>query len=66
MSEYQKQLQHLVTLGRIPAWKEHVWHRLQELDKTTVFAGIKDEAVAMLQKPPAAQAVAGQSSPPPC
>ena len=66
MSEYQKQLQHLTTLGRLPAWKEHVWHRLQELDKTTVFAGIKDEAVAMLRKPPAAQAVAGPSSTPPC
>lgn len=52
-------MEHLVTLGRIPGWKEHVWHRLQELDKTTVFAGIKDEAVAMLRKPPAAPGVGG-------
>ena len=66
MSEYQKQLEHLTTLGRIPGWKEHVWHRLQELDKLPGFAGIKDEAVAMLRKPPAAQAVAAPSSTPPC
>lgn len=66
MSEYQKQLEHLLTLGRMPAWKEHVWHRLQELDKLPGFAGIKDEAVSMLQKPPDAQAVAAPSSTPPC
>lgn len=59
MSEYQKQLQHLVTLGRIPAWKEHVWHRLQELDKLPGFQGIKHEAVAMLKKRPAAPDAGG-------
>lgn len=59
MSEYQKQLQHLTTLGRLPAWKEHVWHRLQELDKLPGFQGIKDEAVELLKKPPAAPGVGG-------
>ena len=64
--EYQKQLQHLTTLGRLPAWKEHVWHRLQELEKMPGFQGIKEEAVAMLKKPPAAQAAAAPSSTQPC
>lgn len=59
MSEYQKQLRHLTTLGRLPAWKEHVWHSLQELDKLPGFKGIKDEAVALLKKPPAAPDVGG-------
>ena len=37
------QLDHLLQMALIDGWKEYVWHRVKELDKTQLFTGIKSQ-----------------------
>jgi hypothetical protein len=37
------QLDHLLQMALINGWKEYVWHRVKELDKTQLFTGIKSQ-----------------------
>ena len=48
--EYTKQLHHLSTLAEHPGWKAYVWERLQELDQVPLFAGIKADVVAEVER----------------
>jgi hypothetical protein len=48
-SEYEQQAQHLTSLALQPAWKAYVWHRLNELDQSPLFAGIKDEVLKRIE-----------------
>lgn len=47
--EYEKQAQHLTSLALQEAWKAYVWQRLQELDQTPLFAGLKDEVLKRIE-----------------
>jgi hypothetical protein len=47
--EYEQQAQHLTSLALQDAWKQYVWHRLQELDQSPLFAGIKDEVLKRIE-----------------
>jgi hypothetical protein len=47
--EYEKQVQHLARLGPDPAWREYIWQRLNELDQTPMFAGIKDDVIQRIE-----------------
>jgi len=48
-AEYEKQAAHLSSLAQQEAWKAYVWHRLNELDQTPLFAGIKDEVLRRVE-----------------
>ncbi len=48
-AEYEKNAAHLSTLALNPAWKAYVWQRLNELDQTPLFAGIKDEVLRRVE-----------------
>jgi hypothetical protein len=37
------QLDHLIWMAQFDGWKEYVWHRVKELDKTQLFMGIKSQ-----------------------
>ena len=45
MTEYEKQLAHLIKLASNPATKEHSWFRAKELERceTGMWAGIAQE-----------------------
>jgi len=48
-AEYEKQAQHLTSLAIHPAWKAYIWHRLQELDQTPLFEGIKADVLRRIE-----------------
>lgn len=48
-AEYEKQAAHLTSLALNPAWKQYIWQRLNELDQTPLFAGIKDEVLKRIE-----------------
>ena len=48
-AEYEKQAAHLSSLATDPTWKAYVWQRLQELDQTPLFAGIKDDVLNRIE-----------------
>jgi hypothetical protein len=48
-AEYEKQAAHLSSLATEPAWKAYIWHRLNELDQVSLFAGIKDEVLRRVE-----------------
>lgn len=48
-AEYEHQAAHLTSLALQPAWKQYIWHRLNELDQTPLFAGIKDEVLRRVE-----------------
>ena len=45
MTDYEKQLAHLVKLASNPAIKEYAWHRAKELERceTGMWAGIAED-----------------------
>ncbi len=47
--EYEKQAQHLTSLALQEAWKAYVWQRLQELDQTPLFSGIKSDVLKRIE-----------------
>lgn len=49
MTEYDKQVEHLTSLATHPAWKAYIWHRLQELDQTPLFEGIKADVLRRIE-----------------
>lgn len=48
-AEYEKQAQHLTSLALNPGWKQYIWHRLNELDQTPLFAGIKGDVLRRIE-----------------
>ena len=60
MTEYEKQLAHLIKLASNPATKEHSWSRAKELEscETGMWAGIAQELKErMLAQQPASSNV---------
>jgi hypothetical protein len=49
-AEYQAQLQHLISLARLPDWKLYAWNRAKELDadKSGLFHGIAQDLTAAM------------------
>ena len=43
MTEYQKQVDHLAELSKLPGFREHILERLRELENDPGFAGITNE-----------------------
>ena len=41
MTEYEKQIEHLTQMSKTPGFRDHLLHRLDELDKAQGFIGIK-------------------------
>ncbi len=52
MTDYEKQLAHLIKLASQPSTKEHSWHRAKELERceTGMWAGIAEELKAHMLK----------------
>ncbi len=50
MTEYEHQIAHLSTLAKQEAWKHYIWARLQELDQTPMFSGIKEAVIAQVEQ----------------
>jgi hypothetical protein len=48
-AEYEKQAAHLSSLALNEAWKAYIWQRLNELDQTPLFAGLKDEVLRRVE-----------------
>lgn len=49
-AEFQRQLQHLTTMARLPGWKAYAWRRAQDLDAEAsgLFAGMADALKAAM------------------
>jgi hypothetical protein len=52
-AEYQAQLDHLISLARLPDWKAYAWRRAKELeaDESGLFRGLPDSLTAAMSKP---------------
>lgn len=49
MTEYQKQVDHLSELSKLPGMREHVLTRLRELEDEPGFAGITQDVFARVR-----------------
>ena len=56
MTEYQNQVNHLTELSKLPGFREHVLHRLAELENEPGFAGITQDVFARVRAEKAANA----------
>lgn len=45
LGTYERIMQHYLNLARIPGWKQHVWFRVQELDRepSGLFRGFQKD-----------------------
>jgi hypothetical protein len=64
---YQTQLQWLVALAHIPAWKAYAWHRALELDAdlSGLWTGIADDLKSRIPGPAKATESGPQCPPKP-
>ena len=56
MTEYQKQVDHLAELSKLPGFREHILERLSELENEPGFAGITNEVFDRVRAEKAANA----------
>lgn len=56
MTEYQKQVDHLAELSKLPGFREHILERLRELEKEPGFSGITNEVFDRVRAEKAAHA----------
>lgn len=56
MTEYQKQVDHLSELSKLPGFREHILERRRELENEPGFAGITNEVFDLVQAEKAANA----------
>jgi hypothetical protein len=54
MTEYQKQVDHMAELSKLPGMREHVLTRLKELENEPGFSGITQEVFARVRAEKAA------------
>lgn len=54
MTEYQRQVDHLTELSKLPGFREHILERLKELEDEPGFAGITQEVFARVRAEKAA------------
>lgn len=52
LDTYERMMQHYLKLGRIAAWKQHVWVRVQELEKepSGLFKGFQKDFLDRIGK----------------
>lgn len=63
LCSYERALNHLVWLANHELYgKKYAWHRAKEMDKTTVYAGIKDDLTNAMRN----AAMAAESAKPEC
>lgn len=62
MTPFNRQLEHLTTLGKHPGSKDHAWHRAKELeaDPSGLWQGISQALTAAVN----GRAVTSESAPP--
>lgn len=51
MTDYDRQLSHLIEMAKRPGWKEHSWHRAKELERceTGMWKGIAQDLVRAMK-----------------
>lgn len=49
-AHFQRQLQHLISMAKLPGWKAYAWRRAQDLDAEAsgLFAGMADALKAAM------------------